>query len=79
MGLRDGLSNTLSEAGINRQQKQRALWTAIIVLGVIVLMVAFDIGILWMVSYSIREVWAGMVWVVESIYWLVSSLFEVKD
>ena len=67
------------QAIISPHRRKRVLAIVMIVLAIVVLMVAFDIGVLWLATYIVRAVWAWMVWVAESIYWFVSSLFEVHS
>ncbi len=59
--------------------KKRLLGIVALVIGVVALMVLFDIGILWLFAKVVQMIWGWGLWAAESLYWALTSLFEVRD
>ena len=59
--------------------KKRLLGIVALVIGIVALMVLFDIGILWLFAKVVQTIWGWVLWAAESLYWALSSLFEVRD
>ena len=58
---------------------KKLLGMVAVVVGIVAVMALFDIGILWLIEKLARAIWGFILWAAESLYWAVTSLFEVGN